>query len=103
MKGLSHGLNLLRRPLFVILQRRNFHQRPFRVGAIHSLAVVAQGLLREAYGMANGLGAFRPRIAIRMQRDALDAQGHTALVKFGLAVPGAHGSQIRKQRSFVRQ
>ena len=60
--------------LFVIFQRRNFHQGPFRVGAMHGLAVVPQSLLREPFRVANGLGTFRPSVAVAVQRHAVNAK-----------------------------
>ncbi len=47
-------------PLFVIFQRRNFHQGGLGVGPMHRLAIVPQSLLRESFRVANGLGPFRP-------------------------------------------
>jgi len=41
-----------RRLLFVILQRRQFHQGAFRIGTMHGFAVVAQRFLGEAFGIA---------------------------------------------------
>jgi hypothetical protein len=43
-------------PLFVIFQGWifHFHLRPFRAGAMHGLAVVAQRLLGGTFGVANG-------------------------------------------------
>ena len=42
--------SLPRCPLFVILQRWNFHQGMFCVGAMHRLAVVAQGSCAKRSG-----------------------------------------------------
>ena len=39
--------------MFVFLQRRQFHQRPFRIRPMHGLAVMAEGFLREAFGVFN--------------------------------------------------
>src|ERR1017187_9670017 len=61
------------RLVFVIFQRRNFHQRSFRIGPMHRLAVVAQRLLREPFGIADGLGAFGPSVTVAVQRDAGNA------------------------------
>jgi len=55
--------NLHRRPLLVIFQGWDLHQGPFRVGAMHGLAVVSQRFLREAFRVAIGFGAFSPRIS----------------------------------------
>jgi len=37
---------------------------------MHGLAVVAQSLLREPFRVADGLGAFRPGVAVAVERDA---------------------------------
>src|ERR1017187_3969369 len=65
MQHSSHCRFALRRgTLFVFFQRWDFHQDPFRVGAMHRFAVVTQSLLRESFGIANGLGPFRPSVAV---------------------------------------
>src|SRR2546429_8798986 len=64
-------------------------------------AVVPKSLLCEPFGVAGFLGAFRPGIPVRMQRDAFDSQSNTTLVEFGRTVTGPDTSQIRKQRSTV--
>ena len=45
--GANLFFELCRCQLFVIFQRRNFHQGAFGIGAMHRLAVVAQSLLRK--------------------------------------------------------
>jgi hypothetical protein len=49
------GLQLLL--AFIIAQRRQFNFRLPGIGAVDGLAVVAQGLLREPFWIASGLGA----------------------------------------------
>ena len=49
-------------PLFIIFQRRDFHQGAFGVGAMHGLAVVPQSLLREPFRVAQRLCTFRPGV-----------------------------------------
>jgi hypothetical protein len=90
---------LLRRPLLVIFQRRNFHQGPFRVGAMHGLAVVSQCLLRKAFRHSARLGPFRPSVAVAVQRHADNAKLAATRGKFHGAVASTHTGQVRKQRA----
>ena len=55
------GFDLRGGLLLIIFQRRNFHQGPLRIGAMHGLAVVPQSLLREPFRVADYLCAFPPR------------------------------------------
>ena len=74
-----------------------------RVGAVNCLAVVAKGLLDEACRVAAGLGAFRPDVAVAVQRDALNHQTAAGAGKFGRPVRLAHGLQIWKERPRLRK
>jgi len=55
--GLCHPFGYPGRPLFVFLQRRNFHQCAFGVGEIDGVAVVSQCLLAEPFRVAELLPA----------------------------------------------
>lgn len=59
---------------FVVLQRGERDLRFPCVGAVDGLAVVAEGELGEALGVAGGLGSFGPRVAVAVQADALDSR-----------------------------
>ena len=93
----------LRALLFIFFQRWHFHDGPFRVGAMHRLAVVAQRLLREAFRIPTGAGPFRPRISIRMQGHPFDAKSPTALLELRGPIAGPHGAQIGEERPLRRQ
>src|SRR5439155_15325807 len=68
-------------------------------------AVVPKSLLCEPFGVAGFLGAFRPGIPVRMQRDAFDSQTNTTLVKFErspartLRRYGNNGPRLGSERS----
>jgi hypothetical protein len=64
---------------------------------MHRLAVVAQGLLRETFGIADGLGAFRPSVAVAVKRDALDAE--LAAMAFNAAARGVAWSEYTTSMS----
>ena len=49
---------------------------------MHGLAVVTERFLREPFRIAALFGALRPRVAIGMQRDALEFETLAALLKF---------------------
>lgn len=61
------------------------------------LGVVPQSLLREAHRETALARPFRPRIAIAMQGNTVDAQALAPLLELRRAVPGPHGAQVRKQ------
>src|ERR1035438_2660256 len=67
---------------------------------MHGLAVVPQSLLRESFRVADGLGTFRPCVAVAVKRDASNAQLAAALPKLRRTVASPHARQIRKQHSF---
>src|SRR6185437_6381130 len=69
---------------------------------MHGLGILPEHALRVALGIA-GLGrAFRPAIAVRMQRDVFDAEPITALAKLSGAVRFANGNKIREERPRAR-
>ena len=81
----------------VFLQRRQRHLRVLRIRPMHGLAVVTQGQLREPFGIADDLRAFRPRVTVAVQRHALNAKPDTALLELCRPVARAHSGEIRKQ------
>jgi len=89
--------------LFKILQGRNDDLRFPGVSAMHCLAVVPQGLLGEAFGVAAGPCAFRPCVAVTVQSDALNFQPAAAAGELGRPVRLAHLPVIGKERSGARQ
>ena len=57
----------------------------------------------DAGPVAAGLGAFRPRVAVAVQRNAGDAKLAAPLPELGGPVPGPHAGQIRKQNALGGQ
>ena len=66
------------------------------------LAVVAEGFLREPFGITGGLCPFRPCVTVAVQRHAFDAKPDAALLELGCPVARADAPQIRKQRAIAR-
>jgi len=89
--------------LLVIFQRRDFHQGAFGVGAMNGLAVVPQSLLGESFRVAACLGAFRPCVAVTVQRNAGDAKLAATLPKLCRTVASPHAGQTRKQHAIGRR
>src|SRR5579862_4992802 len=89
--------------LLVTLQRRKSNLCPACVGSMNGLAVVTKRLLGEPFRIAALLCALRPRVAIGMKRNALDAKSLAALFEFRGAVATADGLEIGEQRAFCRQ
>ncbi len=73
--------------------------RVARVGAMHRFAVMAQRFLRKPLRITGHLRAFSPRITIRMERHAFDAQADATLLELRGPVAGANTAQVRKERS----
>lgn len=84
--------------VLVFLQRGHRDLRVARVGAMHRFAVMAQRLLRKPLRITRHLRAFSPRITIRVERHALDAQAGATLLELGSPVAGAHTAQVGKER-----
>ena len=66
----------------IFSERWEFHLGFAGVRAMDGLAIVAERLLREAFGITGGLRPFRPGISVTVQRDALDFEADTSLMKF---------------------
>ncbi len=65
----------------VILKGWNHDMRFLRVGAVDGLTVMPKSGLGEAFGIAAGLGAFRPSVSIGMERNTFNAKQLAAAVK----------------------
>ena len=63
------------------------------MGAMHSFAVVAQSLLREAFGVANRPGGFSPGVAVAVERDTFDVELAASLVKFPVRSPAGNNAR----------
>ena len=87
-QALTSALFSLTIAVFVILQRRNFYQCPFRIGPMDGLAVVPQSLLRESFRHACHLCPLGPSVAVTVQGDTLDAQKAAASAELGGTVSG---------------
>ena len=70
---------------------------------MHGDGIMPKRLLGKAFGVAAGLGAFRPGVTVAVQRHAVDAKTDTTLLEFGRPVASAHPRQIGKQQPFARQ
>ena len=70
---------------------------------MHGLAVVAECLLGETFGVAALLCAFRPSVSVGMQRHPCDAQPFAALLKLCRPIAATDGMQIGEQRANYRQ
>jgi len=57
---------------------------------MHRLAVVAQSLLREPFWVTDGLGSFRPCVAVTVERYAGDAKLTATRSELGGAVASPH-------------
>ena len=88
--------------LLPVVERRHGDLSPFGVGVVHGFGVVPQRLLSEALREAAFERAFSPRVAIAVERHALDLQTSTALPELRSAIARAHGAEIREQRAGLR-
>ena len=89
--------------IFVTFQRWKLDLRLAGVGAVNGLAVVSERFLRESLWVTALLGAFRPSITVRMQRDAQDAQTHAAAFEFFGTVLFHPQGNLRQQKSSGRE
>src|ERR1700683_5149954 len=69
--------------LLVNLKWGDNHMRLLRIGAMDGLAVMPKSGLCESFRVSAGLSAFRPSVAVGMERDALDDKQFAATVKLG--------------------
>ena len=69
---------------------------------MHGFAVVTESFLREPLRVAARLRPLHPSIAIGVQRNPIDSQPQTALMKLRGAVATANGLQVGKQRAGCR-
>lgn len=83
--------------LFVVLQRWQRDLGLSGVGTVHGLAVMAEGELGEAFGVAGGLGPLSPRVAVAVEADAGDAQTPAALAELVGAVAGEPTAEVREE------
>src|SRR5208283_577505 len=67
---------------FVFSERGQLHLGFAGIGAMHSLAVVAKCLLREALGITCLLGTFRPSITVAVQRNTDDFETNAPPLEF---------------------
>lgn len=65
--------------------------------AVHGFAAMSKYELREAFGIAGDLGALCPRVTVRVERYASDAEPEAPPAKFRGAVAGLHAFQIREE------
>ena len=70
---------------------------------MHSLAVVTERHLRESFGIARRLRPLRPRIAVGMERHALNPQANATLMEFRGPVARTDSGEIWKERPCLRQ
>ena len=80
-------------------ERRHHHLGFAGVGPMGGFAVVPEGFLGEALRVAASAGAFRPRVAVGMERHPLDVQGTGPLHELGRPVPGPNRSQVGEERA----
>ncbi len=64
---------------------------------------MTQRFHREALWVARGFGPLRSGVAVRAERNALDAKSAATLLEFGCPISGAQVAQIWKQRPSGRQ
>ena len=96
--------NLVRREFFlVVFQGRNGDLSFPGIGAMNGLAVMAEGHLREPFGVATCLGPLGPGIAIAVERHAGNFQPLASLFEFRGTVGFADGAQVREQRASARK
>jgi hypothetical protein len=74
----------------------------FRVGVMHRLGIVAEGLLGEALGVTTLERAFSPGITVGVQSHAADFQPRTTLLELRRTVAWAHDTQIGKKGAGLR-
>jgi len=67
------------------------------------LAVVSWGQFCESFGIATGLGPFRPSVTLAVQTDAFKTQLKTTAPKLFRAVPFVQLCDTREQRTDGRQ
>lgn len=75
----------------------------FSVSPVHGLAVVAQGQLREPFGIACHLGPFCLGIPVAMQGHAMNPQADASLLELRSPVARQPAPQVREQRPHLRQ
>jgi len=90
------------RPL-VILQRRNDHVRLPCVSVVHGAAVVTEGPLGKPLWIAAFRRTLGPGITIGVERDTVDPEPNTALLKLRRPISRTHPSKIGKQGTRLRQ
>lgn len=88
---------------FVFLHRRQRYLRFLRVRPMHRLAVVTERHLRESFGIARRLRPLHLRVAVGMQRHALNPQANATLMEFRGPVARTDGGEIWKERPCLRQ